>query len=391
MKKRWLEKIQKITILVTIGKEYLMKLVLLTAGIRAGADFFHSLLDGHSQILQFPGYLRVDKNLRLILETKDYKKKAELFVEYYPDFFNSKKNKLERWDKLGNNKKQYFKVDRKNFVTNFYKLSIKNKKSISNYQCLVNLHLAYYVTRKKNIKNLKILFIHTHLLSWTKEFVKLFDTKKVYILHTIRHPLSSLSSSIKSWLGFENGKHFFSKDLFYHINTVVNCIYKLNKLGKLHVVRLERLHTQNTDFIKKFCKKFQINYESSLKRSTKNDLKWWGDKVSQKYIYGINKHFKAKIFEKHFYIRDLIFIQNLTEKIIKKYNYDFYYDENNISINLLPMKCEIDVWKNTMKNIFEGGFRWKNLFSIPVFYILRILLINKLQIISRSGILPREI
>ena len=54
-----------------------MRLILLTAGGRAGSDFFHSLLDGHSQILQFPGYLKVDKNLKLILETKDLKRKTE--------------------------------------------------------------------------------------------------------------------------------------------------------------------------------------------------------------------------------------------------------------------------------------------------------------------------
>mgnify|MGYP006141019913 CR=1 FL=1 len=52
-----------------------MKLVLLTAGSRAGSDFFHSLLDGHTQILQFPGHLRVNKNLVSILNNKDSKKK----------------------------------------------------------------------------------------------------------------------------------------------------------------------------------------------------------------------------------------------------------------------------------------------------------------------------
>ena len=70
-----------------------MKLILLTAGGRAGSDFFHSLLDGHSQILQFPGYFRVDENLKLILETKNLKKKGEMFVKFYPEFFNSRKNK----------------------------------------------------------------------------------------------------------------------------------------------------------------------------------------------------------------------------------------------------------------------------------------------------------
>ena len=50
-----------------------MKLILLTAGGRAGSDFFHSLLDGHPEILQFPGYLRVDNNLKLILKTENLK------------------------------------------------------------------------------------------------------------------------------------------------------------------------------------------------------------------------------------------------------------------------------------------------------------------------------
>ena len=39
-----------------------MQVLLLVAGGRAGSDLFHSLLDEHSQILQFPGKLRIDRN-----------------------------------------------------------------------------------------------------------------------------------------------------------------------------------------------------------------------------------------------------------------------------------------------------------------------------------------
>ena len=67
-----------------------MKLVLLTAGGRAGSDFFHSLLDGHTQILKFPGYLRVNKNLVSILNNKYSKKKAKLFIKFYPEFLIQK-------------------------------------------------------------------------------------------------------------------------------------------------------------------------------------------------------------------------------------------------------------------------------------------------------------
>ena len=39
-----------------------MKILLLVGGSRAGIDFFHSLIDGHSQVLQFPGYLNINEN-----------------------------------------------------------------------------------------------------------------------------------------------------------------------------------------------------------------------------------------------------------------------------------------------------------------------------------------
>ena len=37
-----------------------MKVLLLVTGGRGGSDFFQGLLDGHDQILQFPGILRIN-------------------------------------------------------------------------------------------------------------------------------------------------------------------------------------------------------------------------------------------------------------------------------------------------------------------------------------------
>ena len=113
--------------------------------------------------------------------------------------------------------------------------------------------------------------------------------------------------------------------------------------------------------------------------------------MNPKYKSGINRNFRVKIYKSHFYERDLIFFQNLTKKIIKKYKYDFYYDQKNILFNILPMKCEIDVWKNTINNLFSDHFRWKHLLSIPIFYILRIIMVNKIQIIFKNKNLPKEI
>ena len=48
-----------------------MKILLLIAGSRSGSDFFQSLLDSHSQILQFPGELRIDENFKKMLCYKE--------------------------------------------------------------------------------------------------------------------------------------------------------------------------------------------------------------------------------------------------------------------------------------------------------------------------------
>ena len=372
-----------------------MRVVLLTAGGRAGADFFHSLIDGHPEILQLPGWLRVDHKFKIIFDKIRLEDKAELFINFYPEYFNSKVLKLEQWHKLGKKKNKFFKVNKEDFKKHFLQISRKKNK-LNNLEILKNLHLAYFLARKKNVKKCKILFVHTHLLSCTKEFIKIFNLKKVDILHTIRHPLSSLSSPISSWLRFDEGKHFFSKDLFFQIDKVVNCIGQLSKLGNVHIIRLERLHQENRKLFENFCKKFKITYRNTLTKSTKNNLLWWGDilsknkldGVNKNRLNGLNKNFKIKIYEEVFFRRDLIFFQGVTQNIIKKYNYKFYYDKKNILFNLIPMKCEILVWKNTIKNIFSGGFRWKHLLSIPLFYILRVIIINKAVINLKKSKLP---
>ena len=88
-----------------------MKVLLLVAGARAGSDLFHSLLDEHSQILQFPGRLEINRNFLDLINLKNYHEIPVRFIKLYPFFFNSKLNKIERHDSLGKNTKKFFKVD----------------------------------------------------------------------------------------------------------------------------------------------------------------------------------------------------------------------------------------------------------------------------------------
>ena len=128
-----------------------MKVLLLVAGGRAGSGLFHSLLDEHTQILQFPGVLEINKNFLDLINLKNYHEIPMGFINLYPHFFNSKLDKIERHDRLGSNKRKFYKINTNTFIKNFTKLIQKNKK-IKKFDIVKYLHFAYFLTRKKKNK-----------------------------------------------------------------------------------------------------------------------------------------------------------------------------------------------------------------------------------------------
>ena len=358
-----------------------MKTLLLVAGGRGGSDFFQGLLDGHSQISSFPIYLPIDTNFIKLLDSKDHSDLARKFIKRFPEFFNSKINKFERSDRLGKNKNKSFKVNEKKFIRNFVILTKSGK--LNKFDKIKFLHLAYSKAKGENIKKKKILFIHTHLVSWTKRFVDEINSENTEIIHIIRHPLASLNSPIKNWLNYDNGKNFFPKDLHFQLDLVFSGIYDLMNLRKVKIIQYEHLHWKHKKVIKDFCSIYKIRYEKCLNNCTKHGLIWWGDVVSNKWLSGINKNFKINIDTSYFFKRDLHFFQHINEKIIKKYNYKFIFDNQRVSFNFLPMKCELLVWKNSFKHLLLN-FRWKHFLSIPFFYLLRIFLMNKFMVSKKK-------
>ena len=68
-----------------------MKVLVLVAGGRAGSDLFHSLLDEHSQILQFPGKLKItpskDGDFLDLINLKNYHEIPVRFIKLFQHFF----------------------------------------------------------------------------------------------------------------------------------------------------------------------------------------------------------------------------------------------------------------------------------------------------------------
>jgi len=353
-----------------------MKILLLVAGSRSGSDFLQSLLDGHSQILQFPGKLPTDNNFNEMLNLKDLNKIPEKFINLYPYFFNSKLDKIEGYNRLGKKRNKFFKVNKEKFIKNFIKLS-NNKRDLTKLNILKNLHIAYNLTKKKKKQKAEIIFIHTHQISYAKNFIKFMSIKNISIIHTMRNPLSAINSPVKNWLNYQNGKHFFPTSLDFHLDLIFNGITKLVSLRKkIFIVQLEKLHREHKKVMLDFCRIFKIKYEKCLKKSTFFNLQWRSDAVSKKGVSGINKNFNVNIDKKLFFLRDIKFFECLAEDIIKFYKYNFITENKKKTyFNFLPMKCEFLIWKNTFKQK-----RIKHIFSIPFFYLKRIFLFNKFSI-----------
>ena len=125
-----------------------MKVLLLVTGGRGGSDFFQGLLDGHSQILQFPGKLIIDENFNKMINLNNPKKISRMFINLFPHFFNSKLNKIERHAYLGKKKNKFYQIDKKKFIKNFSNQF--KKKKIEKIEIIKNLHIAYSLTKKED-------------------------------------------------------------------------------------------------------------------------------------------------------------------------------------------------------------------------------------------------
>lgn len=340
-----------------------MKLAVLVSGGRTGSDLFHSLLDGHKEVLSFPGVFFFD----IFLKKLKIKKinPGDLFIEMKKQFFDSRMNIQERHDQLGVDKNEYYLVDKYIFLKKFNELS--KKKKLNKFTILLNLHLAYAYAKGEDISKKKLIFLHIHhwhrLGSLNKLNFKLF--------YTIREPLANLSSAFKNWTSY-NEKLFSFHELCRYYERIRNGIDYCQKIQTkdFYVIKLEDMHHNSEQVLKNFCKLFDLKFQKSLYSSTFNNRKWWGDALSKKYLDGVNKNFKSKLDKSLFYKYDIKYLKSVMNVIYLNY-YKSDLDKNFFFL-YRPLKMEIILLKNKIRCL--------DVFSIikMIYYsILRYYLLNK--------------
>ena len=344
-----------------------MKILLLVAGSRSGSDFFQSLVDGHNEICQFPGLIHYNNRFKKLFLINNLEELALNFISQYPHFFNSKNAILERHNKLGKNKNEFYIISKKKFVKEFIQLMKKNKKN--DFNILKCLHLAFSLSSKEKINNKKIILINIHLVNYASKFVSDFRNYNIEILHTIRNPLSAISSPVKNWLKYKKGKNFGPAAFFFHFNLVLQGISDLQNLKKkIKIIQLEKVHKKNKSVMKDFCKIYKIKFNPNLSKSTFQKKLWWGDEISQKYLNGVNKNYKISIEKKLFFEKDLIYFNYIFKNIINFYGYKLYLKQDKFKwFYFLPLKIEMLILLNSLKLK-----NFKHIILFPIYYLLRI-------------------
>jgi hypothetical protein len=322
-----------------------MKIFLLLGIGRSGMDFFQSLFDKHPEVSQFPGVFFFHIFLKKIKNNNKIQI-AKKFIHEHERFFNSKIYKQERHDQLGKNRNEYFIVSKKKFTKKFNELC---KDITDPSDIFISLHLAYSAASGETLSKKKIIILNIHNF----ENVHSLKNFNYEIIFLIRNPISSISSSISHWLAYSK-KNVDLWWLHYQINRLTNLILDCTNLKKkVHVIRLDLLHTKNYLIINKILKIMNIKYHASLRKSTYHGKLWWGDRLSGKNLKGINKKFKDTYNSNLFFKKDIVYLEHSLNFYYKIYKYVKIYKNFNFKkINeFIPLKIELIVWKNLIYNL----------------------------------------
>jgi hypothetical protein len=347
-----------------------MKIVVLLAAMtRGGIDLLQSLLDKHPEISQLPGKFYIDEFLEKINNKNNYEI-AQQFIDCYPEYFDSRLNIVERHNFLGQNKNEFYLIDKNKFIKKFNELS-KNKK-LNKKEIIINLHLAYSSASGDSIDEKKLVILQIHHLFRIKSIEDLdFD-----IACTIRDPIASHSSYVKNLSTFNN-KSINPWQYYYHMERNFSHLIKLSKLKrKINVIKLERLHRNNLDVMKNFCIQYQIDYKEILQKSTFHGKLWWGDQVSKKYLNGINIKFENNIDYNSFSKNDINIIEYYLENYIKTYKYTFKGNRETLNFKkYFPLKVDKVIFIQSIKKL-----NFKNLIFCFYYYLKRLKFMKKTKL-----------
>lgn len=301
---------------------------------RSGTGLASSLFDGHKDISIFPDHILQNfYDFWRFYSKKNKKLVIGKFTEIFEIFFepSEKKNYFHKsvgiigsayscgFTQLGKNKNKTIRVNKKKFIRYLNNFFLNNEFNRRNF--FISVHFAYNYCLYNKL-NTKFIVFNFHVPS-KKNFKSFFnDFPDANFLQMIREPLPAMYSMFRAF----NEKKFFNGN---YINFILDMMksrgnYEFVKTNKILYLKLEDLHSNPKKAIKKICKKFSINFENILLKSTINNLMWHNEIGSSVRVSGFSKKVIQQKYHKFFWPKDdLIFFKFLKDK------YSFFNYKSN--------------------------------------------------------------
>jgi len=360
-----------------------LRIVALLGGAgRVGTDFFHSLIDGHPEIVQLTGFwffhawwneAKCKDNLDdLITEFIWHNHTAAVHLAKFKSYYN----KRERWHQLGENKNEHFELDVDAFKRHMR--AILSDKEVNSRNFFLAVNLAYALISGIEIKRTKILFYHIHQLSGLKDLKA--DFPEFDMVCSIREPRNGLISSAEHWRRFASTT--YHPRVFYdRLKIIFNESEPLLEYTRrFKTLKLEDLHLYSRQVLEEFCAMYGMTFQESMLESSYQGKKWWGDAISGKYLDGFNKNIKKHKGRDKMFGYENFLIEFILASRLRHYGYSYGMKEIKIYwlvapfLIFLPMKYELKIagYNIGVAKTFKG--KLEALAKSAIFYILRVLL-----------------
>ena len=289
-----------------------MKIVLIGGTRKSGTTLFHSLFDGHKDLIVPPHDLNI-------------------FYAFYPRWINLNKKKqkkrlykvtvkdwLTKYRKF-QNAKDYNKTKRilNNFFRkNFEKYKVNNINNLFNFT--LKLAISPYNLDKKKCVILKETSSEFHLLE-----IK----KKIFFINLIRDPrdiIAAMIPGLKNKYKKINETYYdliFSTYLRYGKSSqILDIVKKNNKKINIKNIYFEALIKNPDQIMSSLCKWLKIKFDEKLLKPTKLDKIYKGNNLSKKIFHNISNENSGRWFER-IDQKTVEYIEVLLGTIMKKNGY----------------------------------------------------------------------
>ena len=353
-----------------------LDIYLITHGLPSGSMLLHSLLDSHPEIITIPGtpdiYSFINDNYVNASSVLDK------FEEYNPYFYNTLEQTVDKYwysglDTLGVNKGEGIITDKKLFET-YFKGFLKER-NIDSPNIILALYYAYSMVHGCNLKSKKIIVMHPHYHDKAIFLNSIFPKSKCVV--TVRDPIQTYYSAIKRSSLKADIRNLAFSHAGYIYQESLNVVPLIENNIEFRIVKVEEFFSEDY-VILGLCSFLNIDYDSSLRKSTFNGKKWWGANPT----YKLNKF----SIDRHKINYELSFVESCLFSIVFRKHYNIFgYIRPNSSCKYLPVFFQLLLPTTE-------DFKWfKNIFTTlsrsdgSVKYLMRktgSLIVERLRLIS---------